>query len=423
MKKFLFTLAALFMAGAAFANDYWYIPNFDITEDMCGTDVEIPVAAHFDAYVSAGQFTINLPEGFEIVDYIEGEDATIDYFTSTGRARTVTAGYTTTDNKEFIVITSATVQGYYQVDGAWVSYGAVKWEPGDYDEMLLITVSIPADFDCSQKNVPISIYSQPSSGQDPRGPISNGETSTNENYINYEEVVPTTPFVGTADVTFTENVAALSYTSNDPNANVVVTVNGEEVEVEWNNGEATWTAPVYTTPGTYRYEVTLTVTPTGNYVGEPASDTDVFEYTILETTATPEIIIVDQNAHHCYFTVEGDGVITVLVDGEPAETVEVDLDGDGVMETYYVLYASTEGEENYVITATAKEENKYESLPDTENVHFDQWDAVNELVNGKTIANVRYYNMAGQEMQSVNGMTIKVTTYTDGTTSAVKVMK
>ena len=42
---------------------------------------------------------------------------------------------------------------------------------------------------------------------------------------------------------------------------------------------------------------------------------------------------------------------------------------------------------------------------------------------GKAIANVRYFNMAGQEMQEANGMTIVVTTYTDGTTSAVKVMK
>ena len=48
---------------------------------------------------------------------------------------------------------------------------------------------------------------------------------------------------------------------------------------------------------------------------------------------------------------------------------------------------------------------------------------INELVNGKTVAGVRYFNMAGQEMTEANGMTIVVTTYTDGTTSAVKVMK
>ncbi len=49
--------------------------------------------------------------------------------------------------------------------------------------------------------------------------------------------------------------------------------------------------------------------------------------------------------------------------------------------------------------------------------------AINEMTAGKAIANVRYFNMAGQEMQEANGMTIVVTTYTDGTSSAVKVMK
>ena len=48
---------------------------------------------------------------------------------------------------------------------------------------------------------------------------------------------------------------------------------------------------------------------------------------------------------------------------------------------------------------------------------------VNEMNADKAVAGVRYYNMAGQEMQEANGMTIVVTTYTDGTTSAVKVMK
>ena len=49
--------------------------------------------------------------------------------------------------------------------------------------------------------------------------------------------------------------------------------------------------------------------------------------------------------------------------------------------------------------------------------------SINEVVDGNTIAGVRYFNMAGQEMQEANGMTIVVTTYTDGTTSAVKVIK
>ena len=48
---------------------------------------------------------------------------------------------------------------------------------------------------------------------------------------------------------------------------------------------------------------------------------------------------------------------------------------------------------------------------------------ISEMMNGKTVAGVRYFNLAGQEVTEANGLTIVVTTYTDGTTSAVKVMK
>ncbi len=50
---------------------------------------------------------------------------------------------------------------------------------------------------------------------------------------------------------------------------------------------------------------------------------------------------------------------------------------------------------------------------------------IEELINdnNKVVAGVRYYNIMGQEMTEANGLTIIVTTYTDGTSSAVKVMK
>lgn len=49
--------------------------------------------------------------------------------------------------------------------------------------------------------------------------------------------------------------------------------------------------------------------------------------------------------------------------------------------------------------------------------------SVDELNAAKTVANVRYFNLAGQEVAQPDGLTIQVTTYDDGTTSAVKVMK
>lgn len=54
---------------------------------------------------------------------------------------------------------------------------------------------------------------------------------------------------------------------------------------------------------------------------------------------------------------------------------------------------------------------------------YDQPIAVNELNESKTVTGVRYYNLAGQQVAQPSGLTIQVTTYSDGTTSAVKVIK
>ena len=56
-------------------------------------------------------------------------------------------------------------------------------------------------------------------------------------------------------------------------------------------------------------------------------------------------------------------------------------------------------------------------------VYLDVDTSVDELNAGKTVSSVRYYNVAGQEMAQPQGMTIQVTTYTDGTTSTAKVVK
>lgn len=46
-----------------------------------------------------------------------------------------------------------------------------------------------------------------------------------------------------------------------------------------------------------------------------------------------------------------------------------------------------------------------------------------EINAGKAVVGVRYYNLAGQEMPEPCGLTIVVTTYSDGSTSAIKVLK
>ena len=54
---------------------------------------------------------------------------------------------------------------------------------------------------------------------------------------------------------------------------------------------------------------------------------------------------------------------------------------------------------------------------------YDKPSAADELNAGKQVADVRYFNVAGQEMAQPSGLTIQVTTYTDGTTTAAKVIK
>ncbi len=54
---------------------------------------------------------------------------------------------------------------------------------------------------------------------------------------------------------------------------------------------------------------------------------------------------------------------------------------------------------------------------------FDYDTDVNEVIVSKSVAGVKYYNMAGQEMLEANGICIAVITYTDGTTSTIKLMK
>lgn len=49
--------------------------------------------------------------------------------------------------------------------------------------------------------------------------------------------------------------------------------------------------------------------------------------------------------------------------------------------------------------------------------------SVAEVNADKTVTAVRYFNMAGQEMAQPSGLAIQVTTYSDGTTTAAKVIK
>ena len=122
-------------------------------------------------------------------------------------------------------------------------------------------------------------------------------------------------------------------------------------------------------------------------------------------------------------------------------TFDLDYDAD-ITEVDYALYSNAVDFHDYYVYMYRTNVEGYEPLF-TQNIGIQvfytvngvrnaseiAWlydvpqSGVNEVNAGKTVANVRFFNVAGQEMAQPEGLTIKVTTYTDGTTSAVKVVK
>ena len=129
----------------------------------------------------------------------------------------------------------------------------------------------------------------------------------------------------------------------------------------------------------------------------------------------------DGNLYYNAYTV-------TLTETEPSDIyyrVGVMIDGDFVYGDW-VLYTGElnfDDEGTYMIEAYAIANGKLESDHIWDGFTVSKLVDVEEILAGKTVVNVRYFNMAGQEMQQAQGLTIMVTTYTDGTTSAVKVVK
>ena len=122
------------------------------------------------------------------------------------------------------------------------------------------------------------------------------------------------------------------------------------------------------------------------------------------------------------------GVTVTLVNNETAEGTElhynITLDGvmiveDAIYEDAFALTVDGEYYIDFWATAPDMLDSSHGGLIFT----IDTTTGLSEVVSGKTVANVRYFNVAGQEMAQPEGMTIVVTTYTDGTTSAAKVVK
>ena len=283
MKKFLFTLAALLLAGSAFANQENYLYFDDITVTATDLDangcIDVPLKAHFDNYVSAWNVWITCPEGVT-VDWMElGEDATVSYYNGRGQVKSLLAGISQApdDPAHLIATTSATVVSYWQnpETSAWESCYAVKWLPGDYDEMCVISLKFADDFDYDTP-CQITVKTDPASGQDPRGEValSGGEYVREiTSWINKkDEVTLEVPTIAVAGDGTLE--ATVTITNPNENGTIMYSLDNEN-----------WTA--YTEPLTYdvagNYHIYAKVVD-----GENESAVADEEFTVREETTAPE---------------------------------------------------------------------------------------------------------------------------------------
>ena len=158
MKKFLFTLAALLMAGSMWAEEYCYLEPADLSGEL-GQEIEVPLLAHFDYAVSAFQCDFIFPEGLTLIDIEQGADINFQYKNNAGRTKTTNALFIA-DLEHMNFLTAHAEYGYWQVDGEWVPYGVNKWLPGDYEEMAILIIEVAEDFAGGE----ISVETQPNCG-------------------------------------------------------------------------------------------------------------------------------------------------------------------------------------------------------------------------------------------------------------------
>ena len=234
-----------------------------------------------------------------------------------------------------------------------------------------------------------------------------------------EALTPPTPQLLTGEIQFGEvnqenGQFTVTYTGNEEG--VVITLNNDQI-VPVRGTDKTFKLPTYG-----EYPVVATATAPGYENQVTGEATLVWNEPVTPPTppTAPQITIDTEAGAIVVGATEQAGATTTLYQ------VTYDEDGNEVLTAIENPTAFPRTDANYSVWVKAIAVNEAGEATSTVTevvVPAAESTGINEMMGGKTISNVRYFNMAGQEMQEANGMTIVVTTYTDGTQTAVKVMK
>lgn len=167
MKRFCFLATTLILSAvSAFGECALYMDNFGVDRGDIGKTITLPVKATFSGRLNGWDLEITYPEHL-VPTYCEpGADMTLSYYNARGRVSTFEAPLYGANEPWDHLLSTIGQQGYYQdSSGNWVSYGVVKWEGGEYEEMLLLSFIVEEGFEGGD----IIFYTTCAAGSDSRG--------------------------------------------------------------------------------------------------------------------------------------------------------------------------------------------------------------------------------------------------------------
>ena len=337
MKKFLFTLAAILMAGSMCAGEYFVCQDFEIPQDKIGKNVNIDVKAHFDAYVSAWLTEIFLPENVSLVGVKKGADMTLTFLDEFGDETSIAPDITRQGTKLIVAVMAA----QYSEDGEM--YGVAKWAPGDYDQMMIMVVKANEEFQGGE----VKLVTDFSCGQDTRPEINENRSSQRAgegiSQLTVEGAGPVVPEVTEKPAITWEEVEGGVQVTATGNGHICLYV--EDILVA--EGEGTATYFIESTELEEEYGVSATAQEEGKEVSEYAVETVYVPGlpVVPEVTATPEIKFeINEEEQYVDIWAEGEGTIKLYIDGFEVAN--------------HFHYAFQDEEDVVVVTATAQEEGK-----------------------------------------------------------------
>ena len=345
MKKFLFTLAALMMAGSLCAETSLVLSDFEVPADkLGGGNIIVSVSAVFEKYVSAMEVTVNTPEGLTFRGAQAGNDYGVSYMDNMGTDKVASPDITAMGNK-FIIAQMAAAYG----DDGDTFYGVVKWAPGTYENFLNFVFRAAADF----KGGEISVSGTMSCGDDSRPEVA-------------ENLAKGVEFASSANVTVEGGSVEPEVTAT-PTINVEDNAEGEYLVI---SATGDGTVKLYidgmqvSNPFQYNYqdeEHEIIITATAQEEGKEISETATVTYTVpakaveppvTEQTEKPVITSEDDaDLQVVHVTATGNGHICLYWDDQ------LMAEGNGTA-TWDIPYGDDPEGEEYGVSATAQEEGK-----------------------------------------------------------------